>query len=78
MGHAGEAVLFLLPSEAPYLQLLAGHKVHLQPLGLDPVLQQLPDAEAASVRCLCFLLAIQSRFNIVHDGSSSRGYGPCQ
>lgn len=63
MGHAGEAVLFLLPSEARYLQLLRGHNVHLHPLGLDPVLAQLPDAEAASVgsRFICSTLSVSSQ-----------------
>lgn len=49
MGHAGEAVLFLLPSEAGYLQLLGRHAVRLQPLGLDPVLRELQDPDAAMV-----------------------------
>lgn len=50
MGQAGEAVLFLLPSEAPYLPLLGSHGVRLAPLPLDPVLEPLPDLENASVR----------------------------
>lgn len=50
MGQAGEAVLFLLPSEAPYLPLLGGHGVRLATLPLDPVLAALPDFDAASVR----------------------------
>jgi hypothetical protein len=52
MGHAGEAVLFLLPSEAPgYLQLLGRHAVRLRPLPLPPVLGELDDPEGAMV---CF------------------------
>jgi ATP-dependent RNA helicase DDX31/DBP7 len=49
MGHAGEAVLFLLPSEAGYLQLLGRHAVRLQPLPLRPVLQELDDPDGAMV-----------------------------
>lgn len=50
MGHAGEAVLFLLPSEATgYLQLLGRHAVRLQPLPLRPVLEELEDPESAIV-----------------------------
>jgi hypothetical protein len=51
MGHAGEAVLFLLPSEAPgYLQLLGRHAVRLRALPLPPVLGSLDDPEGAMVR----------------------------
>ena len=51
MGHAGEAVLFLLPSEAPgYLQLLGRHAVRLRALPLPPVLGELDDPEGAMVR----------------------------
>jgi hypothetical protein len=53
VGHAGEAVLFLLPSEAPgYLQLLGRHAVRLRALPLPPVLGALDDPEGAMVR-LC-------------------------
>lgn len=50
MGHAGEAVLFLLPSEAGYLQLLGRHAVRLRALPLPPVLGALDDPEGAMVR----------------------------
>lgn len=43
MGQAGEALLFLLPTELEYLPLLATHGVKVARLLLDPVLASLPD-----------------------------------
>jgi len=49
MGHEGEAVLFLMPSERPYTQLLASRGISLQEDGLDAVLRWLPLTQEAGV-----------------------------
>lgn len=48
MGQAGEALLFLLPTEVDYLPLLARHGVKLNSLPLDPVLATLPNFATAT------------------------------
>lgn len=49
MGQAGEALLFLLPTELEYLPLLATHGVKVARLPLDPILASLRDCTAAMV-----------------------------
>lgn len=71
MGHAGEAVLFLLPAEAPgYLQLLGRHAVRLRALPLPPVLGALDDPEGAMVRFCPWCRCRQKAFCCVECGGA--------
>jgi superfamily II DNA/RNA helicase len=56
MGQAGEALLFLLPTEVDYLPLLARHGVKLNSLPLDSVLATLPNFATATVSPTSFEL----------------------
>ena len=50
MGSAGEALLFLLPSEAGYVAMLAQRNVKLQLQPLMPILDCLNDPSEPPVR----------------------------
>lgn len=52
MGQAGEALLFLLPTELEYLPLLATHGVNVARQPLEPVLASLRDCTAAMVSAI--------------------------
>ncbi len=52
MGSAGEALLFLLPSEASYVAMLAARGVELRPQPLLPLLDCLDRGDEQVVRVL--------------------------
>jgi ATP-dependent RNA helicase DDX31/DBP7 len=49
MGHKGEALLFMLPSERGYISLLESQSVALTQLQLPALCRCLPDVQAASM-----------------------------
>ena len=65
MGRAGEALLFLLPSEREFVDSLEATGTHVQEADLLPLLEALPAAGPLQASCW-------------HDATRMRVRAPCQ